>query len=96
MFTAQNPVTSPLGNNGTKYSRAFYWQGRWVGELPLPRAISWVPRLDLMDSQQEDLSLPGGKCPFSPCLLPCALSKGQTLREELLHGLEGVARMGEC
>lgn len=49
-----------------------------------------------MDSQQEDLSLPGGKCPFSPCLLPCALSKGQTLREELLHGLEGVARMGEC
>lgn len=57
-----------------------------LGELPLPRAIGWVPRLDLMDSQQEDLSLPGGKCPSSPCLLPCAVSVGQTLREDLLHG----------
>nr|KAF6508557.1 testis expressed 38 [Rousettus aegyptiacus] len=31
---------------------------RWVGELPLPRAIGQVPRLELMDSQREDLSLP--------------------------------------
>lgn len=77
MFNAQNPVTSALGNNGTKHSRAFYWLGRWVSELLLPRAISWVPRLDLMDSQQEDLSLPGGKCPFSLCPLPCTLAWGR-------------------
>lgn len=86
MFNAQNPVTSPLGNNGAEHYRDSYWLGRCVGELPLPRAIGWGPRLDLMDSQREDLSLPGGKCPFSPCPLLCALSSEQALRVDLLRG----------
>ncbi|XP_008055481.1 testis-expressed protein 38 [Carlito syrichta] len=40
---------------GPGHSRNSYWLGRWVGEFPLLRAVSQIPRLSLMGSQQEDL-----------------------------------------
>lgn len=64
---------------------------RWVGELPLPRAIGQVPRLELMDSQREDLSLPDGKCLSNLFSLFCAISLGTDTQGTPFAWMEVVA-----